>query len=110
MKRGDLFWATPDPGIGREQTGRRPVLIMSSDAAITALPQVVTTIPLTSRRRDWPTHVEITGRQTGLSQPTWALCEHVRTISTQRLAGQLGSADTNTLEQAARILRYLLEL
>ncbi len=110
MKRGDLFWAAPDPGIGREQAGRRPVLLVSSDDALAALPHMVTTIPLTTRQRHWPTHIAVTGPHTGLSEPSWAVCEQVRTISTQRLADQLGTSDENTLDQAARVLRYLLGL
>lgn len=110
MKRGDVLWAAPDPSVGREQAGRRPVLVVSSDDALAALPQVVTTIPLTTRQRGWPTHIPITGPHTGLSEPSWAVCEQVRTISTQRLAGQIGTSDEDTLDQAARVLRYLLGL
>lgn len=110
MKRGEVFWAAPDPGVGREQAGYRPVLVVSSDDAIAALPQLVTTIPLTTRLRDWPTHIRVTGPHTGLDHPTWALCEQVRTISTQRIHTQIGTCDADTLEQTARVLRYLLAL
>lgn len=110
MKYGDVYWAAPDPGIGREQAGRRPVLIVSSDDAIAAIPQVVTTIPLTTRHRHWPTHIEVTGPATGLTQSTWAICEQVRTISTERIHEHLGTADADTVNKTARILRYLLNL
>lgn len=110
MKRGDLFWAAPDPSVGREQAGRRPVLLVSSDDAIAALPQIVTTIPLTTRQRDWPTRIAVTGPHTGLTDPSWAVCEQVRTISTERLRGRIGTSDEDTLEQAGRVLRYLLGL
>lgn len=110
MKRGEVCWAAPDPGVGREQAGHRPVLIVSSDDAIAALPQLVTTVPLTTRVRDWPTHIPVTGPATGLTASTWALCEQVRTISTQRMQTKIGICDADTLDQTARVLRYLLAL
>lgn len=110
MRYGDLYWAKPDPSVGTEQTGRRPVLIVSADAAIDAIPTVVTTVPLTTRDRGWVTHIRITGESTGLTEPSWALCEQVRTISTTRIADRIGTADSATLSNVARVLRYLLNL
>lgn len=110
MKRGDLFWAAPDPGVGREQAGRRPVLLVSSDDTLAALPQLVTTIPLTTRQRGWPTHIAVTGPHTGLAEPSWAICEQIRTISTERLGGRIGMSDDDTLDEVARVLRFLLGL
>lgn len=110
MRYGEIYWAKPDPSVGSEQAGRRPVLLISSDDAIEALSSVVATIPLTTRDRGWATHIRLSGENTGLTQPSWALCEQVRTISTQRIAGRLGAVDTATLDGVARVLRYLLNL
>ncbi|MFA5566179.1 MAG: type II toxin-antitoxin system PemK/MazF family toxin [Acidimicrobiia bacterium] len=110
MRYGELFWAKPDPAIGSEQAGRRPVLIISSDDAIAAIPTLVTTIPLTTRYRGWATHVPISGEATGLGQPSWALCEQLRTISTHRIDGQIGTADKAALAEVTRIIKYLLNI
>jgi mRNA interferase MazF len=110
VRYGDIYWAKPDPSVGSEQAGRRPVLVVSSDDAIDAITSVVTTIPLTTRDRGWATHISISGPNTGLSEPSWALCEQVRTIATQRIAGRLGTVDTTTLTNVAQVLRYLLNL
>lgn len=110
MRYGELYWAKPDPGVGPEQAGRRPVLVVSSDPAIEVITNVVTTVPLTTRERGWATHIRITGSDTGLAEPSWALCEQVRTIATTRIAARLGSVDTATLADVSRVLRYLLNL
>ncbi|MGH3630715.1 MAG: type II toxin-antitoxin system PemK/MazF family toxin [Sciscionella sp.] len=110
MRYGEIYWANPDPGVGSEQAGRRPVLIVSSNDAIDAIATLVTTIPLTTRERDWAAHVSITGEQTGLVERSWALCEQVRTISTQRIAGRLGVVDAATLRNITNVFRYLLNL
>lgn len=110
MRHGDIHWAEPDPSVGREQAGHRPVLIVSSNDALDAITQVVTTIPLTTRARGWATHIPVAGDTTGLPHPTWALCEQVRTISTHRLRSRVGAAETATLDSVAGVLRYLLNL
>lgn len=110
MKYGDIYWAKPDPSVGSEQDGRRPVLVISADEAIEAIPSVVTTVPLTSRSREWVTHVPMSGSRTGLGEATWAMCEQMRTISTQRLAGKVGEADPKSMQRVNTVLRYLLNL
>ena len=110
VKRGDIFWAGPDPHVGHEQARRRPVLIVSSDGALQSIPHVVTAVPLTTRERAWATRIPVTGQKTGLDRPTWAICEQVRTISTERLGELIGTADADTMKGVDRVLRYLLDL
>jgi len=47
MKRGDIYMVDLDPTAGREQRGRRPVLVISADAfnAATKLPVI---LPITN--------------------------------------------------------------
>ena len=110
MRRGEIYWAVPDPGIGHEQSGRRPVLIVSSDDALNAIPHVLTVVPLTSRERPWSTRIEVTGDDRGLQAATWAICEQVRTISTERLRDRLGVADAITMRSIDQVLRFLLDV
>lgn len=86
------------------------MLIVSSDEAIAAIPSVVTAIPLTTRERGWATHVRIVGGDTGLQEPSWALCEQVRTISVQRIAGRIGAASDGVMAAVRRVLGYLLNI
>lgn len=110
MKYGEIYWAKQDTEVGSEQAGRRPVLIISCDEAIKAISTVVTTVPLTTKERDWPTRIRIDGDDTGLVEPAWAICEQARTISARRIAARLGEVDTGTLVHVNRVLRYLLNL
>lgn len=105
---GEIHWAKPDPGVGSEQGGRRPVLVISSDDAIGVITSIVTTIPLTTRQRDWATHILAAGPRSGLAEPSWIMCEQVRTISVERLAGRIGTVDQHTLGQVSAVLRYLV--
>lgn len=110
MRYGEIYWAKPDPGVGSEQAGRRPVVVVSSDAAIETITTVVTTVPLTTRGRQWASHVPVTGADAGLDHSSWAMCEQVRTISTARMAGRIGAADAETMRAIGVVLRHLLNL
>lgn len=109
MRRGEIYWAIPDPRVGHEQSGRRPVLIVSSNGALDVIPNVVTVVPLTTRSQPWASRIEITG-DTSLTVPSWAMCEQVRTVSTDRLRARLGVADVTTLRSVDQVLRYVLDL
>ena len=99
MRYGDIYWAKPDPAVGSERAGRRPVI-----------PGVVTVLPLTTQNREWVTRVPVRGSETGLKDPSWAICEQVRTVSTERIGKRLGVADHRTLTEVKKVLLYLLNL
>lgn len=63
-----------------------------------------------TRRRDWATRVLVTGPEVGLNEPSWAICEQVRTVSVDRIDARVGEADGRTLAEIRRVLRNLLNL
>ncbi|SYZ34461.1 toxin MazF [Propionibacterium australiense] len=48
LAAGQVHWARPDPGVGREQTGRRPVVVVSGDPYHEIATTLVITVPVTS--------------------------------------------------------------
>lgn len=93
---GEVWWASPDPAMGREQGGRRPVLVISNEAYLDAVATLAITAPLTTRDRGWPNHVPVAG-STGLDVPCWAMTEQVRTISRSRMVRRSGVVAGETL-------------
>lgn len=53
---GDLIWTDFDPRVGREQSGRRPAVVVSS-ADLTRSTGFAIVCPITSRIRPFPTSV-----------------------------------------------------
>ena len=104
--RGDIYWADLDPTQGREQAGRRPVLILSEDV-FNARSGTVIAVALTSQepQTGFPLTMEIVG--TGLPKRSWVKISQIRTLSTQRLGQKLGSASA---EELAAVLDGLNEL
>lgn len=102
LRPGSVRWAWLDPRVGREQAGRRPVVVVASQDYIDIVTTLVIVVPISSRLRGWANHVPITGVQ-GLGTSV-AMTEQVRTISRDRLEGSIGSVDDACL---ARIQTWL---
>ena len=91
MNQYDVYLADLNPTIGREQFGKRPVLIISNDYE--NLLDIVTIIPITSLkdgRKIYPNELLF---QDELEKPSILLCQQIRTISKNRLMKKLTSID-----------------
>jgi mRNA interferase MazF len=99
-----------NPTKGREQSGRRPCLIISDDRLNRSPADLVIVVPITSKDKRIPSHVEMHPPEGGLKVRSFIKCEDVRSISTERLVTMLGTAKTATLESVAGRLRLLLGL
>ncbi len=87
MNQYDVYLADLNPTIGREQFGKRPVLIISNNYE--NLLDIVTIIPITSLkdgRRIYPNELLL---QNELEKPSILLCQQIRTISKNRLMKKL---------------------
>lgn len=68
-------------------------------------------VPLTTRARGIPTHVEVRPPAGGLHETSWARCEDLRSVSIERLvSGPLGAVPAETLGAVGERLRLLLHL
>lgn len=110
-RRGEIWLIDFGEPVGREQSGRRPALIVSADALNDGPAGVVIVVPLTTAHRGLPAHVEIDrGGESGLDEVSYAKCEDVKSVSEQRLIARLGTANGQVMFQASRALRFLIDL
>lgn len=108
--RGEVWLADLNPTQGREQAGRRPVLVLSEDLFNRGPAELVIVLPITSRLRGIPSHVPLTPPEGGLKVQSAVLCEAVRSISKRRLVqrwGIVGAPRMKSIEDALRILLRL---
>jgi len=108
--RGEIWLAELAPTRGHEQTGCRPVLIISENTFNRGPADLVIVLPVTSRVRGIPTHVPITPPEGGLKTPSVILCEGVRSIAKERLLQQFGCVSPATLAEVEDRLRILMGL
>ena len=109
LPRGSVAWADLSPTRGREQAGRRPVLLVASRGYLETMTTLVIVVPVTSVDHGWPNHVRLRCRP-GLAPASWAMTEQVRTISRDRLTSVVGVVDDATLRQVDVYLRDFLGL
>ncbi len=87
--RGDVIWAELDPVKGREQAGRRPVLVVSHDIfnerSGTVIAVAITSQP---QKTGFPLTLELSSGS--LPKRSWVKISQIRTLSVERLGKRLG--------------------
>ena len=99
IRRGDIFYADLSPVIGSEQGGLRPVLIVQNDVGNKYSPTVIAAA-ITSKqtKAKLPTHIDISGPDSGLTKDSVVLLEQIRTIDKTRLKEKMGHLDDGTMD------------
>lgn len=92
MKRGEIYYATLSPAIGSEMSKRRPVLIVSNDVNNRAA-TTVTILPITSNvSRVYPFEILLEPDDSGLPKLSKVQAQQIRTISKQRINGDVAGS------------------
>ena len=107
-RRGEVWKTVLDPTVGHEQGETRPCLIVSDDDMNTGPSGLVILVPITSKFRGISTWVEFKPGEAGLTTPSWAIPEAVRSVSRCRLLKFMGTATETKLQEIVRCLRYLI--
>lgn len=108
LSPGDVLWVSLSPTVGREQSGRRPVLVVSGQEYLSIVDSLAIVVPVTSVDRRWPNHVSLTGPH-GLDRPSFAMSEQPRTVSRLRLGSRAGAVDEWCLSAVRRYLTDFLD-
>ena len=104
--RGEIRWADLNPTIGREQSGKRPVLILSHDV-FNERSGTVIAMALTSQeqRAGYPLTHEILKAQ--LPKRSWVKISQIRTLATERIGEKMGQLGP---EELAHVIDGLNEI
>ncbi|MBL8222050.1 MAG: type II toxin-antitoxin system PemK/MazF family toxin [Bryobacterales bacterium] len=114
MRRGDVYWAELTPRSGSEQTGRRPVVLVSHDAfQQTAGWMSIIVVPITTsvaQVRHGPSVVRIPAGMGGLSKNSAAICHQITTLDRSKLRTKIGALPHEILEEIAGGLKAAMDL
>ena len=107
LLRGEVYWADLNPVRGSEQSGIRPVLILSNShfnrRSGTVIAMAITSQP---PKAGFPLTLEL---QLGsLPRPSWVKSSQVRTISVDRIRKRVGEVDAVELSQIVEGLTELI--
>jgi mRNA interferase MazF len=96
--RGEIRWADLNPGRGREQTGLRPVLVLSHDVfnerSGTVIAVAITSQP---QKAGFPLTLEL--KTVNLPKRSWVKISQIRTLSTERLGNLIGKLSQEEMTQ-----------
>lgn len=119
ISRGQVYFVNLSPTLGREQAGRRPVLVVSADA-INRQPLVITAVVGTDAKnvpRDYPTNVRVSSKETGLPIDTVFLCFQIRSLDPARFVdpktrrpNPVGTLPAARMSEIDRALKLVLSL
>jgi mRNA interferase MazF len=113
LERGQIYFVNLNPVQGKEQSGARPVLILSVDE-INRKQLVITVIPGTKGaniNRDFVTNVRVSAAESGLEMETVFLCFQVRSSDPSRFpATHAGMLSPNKMREVEASVRYVLGL
>jgi len=114
MTRGEIYWADLAPRSGSEQTGRRPVIVMSHDGFNqTPAWRSIIVVPIStsaSQGKRGLTVIEIPGGAAGLPKTSFAVCHQVTTLDRAKLTKRVGSLPPESLRAVGEGLRAALDL
>ena len=114
MKRGEVYWAELVPRSGSEQTGRRPVIVMSHDG-FNQTPgwRSIIVVPIStssSQGKRGPTIIELSGGSGGLARTSYAVCHQVTTLDRAKLTRKIGTLPSESLSEVEEGLKAAMDL
>src|SRR5437660_2201207 len=109
MKRGNVFWADLVPRSGSEQTGRRPVIIVSHDG-FNQTPnwRSIIVVPISTSSSQGDRGVTVVALPAGtatLPRASIAVCHQVTTLDRSKLSRRVGSLPPEVLREAEQALK-----
>src|SRR5665213_810723 len=98
LLRGDIVWADLDPAKGHEQSGRRPVLVLShqifNEKSGTVIGMAVTS---QEPKAGFPLTFGLSDEK--LPKLSWVKISQIRTLSVERIGGKIGKASSDELDK-----------
>jgi mRNA interferase MazF len=108
--RGEVWLVELGQTQGHEQAGKRPALVVSTDALNHGPAGLVVVAPMTSKDKKIRFHVRVDPPEGGVREASFIKAEDMRSISKNRLISRWGEVESHTLEFVALRLKALLEL
>jgi mRNA interferase MazF len=105
--RGDIRWANLNPTIGHEQSGIRPVLILSTEI-FNQKSGTVIAVAITSQEPKAGFPLSLPLDNVDLPKTSWVKIGQIRTLSTERIGEKIAQTDTELVAQVIEGLNEIL--
>lgn len=109
--RGDIVWTDFGDTVGSEQGDIRPAVVIQNETGNKHSPCIIVVAMTSQYRKPMITHVGINpSYETGLTKPTTAMTEQIRTIDKSRVLGWAGKLSDRMMECVDRAVIESLDL
>jgi len=104
--RGEIRWADLNPTRGNEQSGLRPVLVLSHDVFNDRSGTVIA-VALTSQQQKAGFPLTLPIESAALPKKSWVKISQIRTLSAERIGSKIG---TISAEEMLRVVEGVNEI
>ena len=108
--RGEVYDVDLGQPVGHEAAFRRPAVVVSVDLLNNGPGGLVVVVPVTTAAYGLRSHVEMEPGRSGLAHTSYARCDQLRVISTDRLSSRRGMVAPEHLRAIDQALRFVLDL
>jgi mRNA interferase MazF len=108
--RGEIYDVDLGHPIGHEPAFIRPVVVVSAHIVNNSAGELIVVVPVGSTSYGLRSHVEIEPGRSGLDHPSYARCDQIRVISTERIVARRGLAAVDEIHAIDEALRFILDL
>ena len=108
--RGEVYSIDLGQPIGHEPGFTRPAVVVSADILNNGAGGLVVVVPVTSATYGLRSHIEVEPGTSGLEHTSYARCDQLRAISTDRLQSRRGIIGPDQLRSIDQAMRFVLDL
>lgn len=108
--RGEVYGVDLGQPVGHEPAFRRPAVVVSVDILNNGPGGLVVVVPVTSAAYRLRSHIELNPGTNGLEHTSYARCDQLRVVSTDRLSSRRGMVAPGELAAIEGALRFVLDL
>ena len=110
ISRGEIWLIDLNPVRGHEQSGKRPCLVISVNLFNQGASGLAVVLPITSKDKRIPFHVEVNPPEAGLKVKSFIKCEDIRSVSMERFISKWGMVNDKTIAEVEQRLKILIGL
>jgi mRNA interferase MazF len=111
LTSGDVVDLDLGSAKGREAGLKRPVIVVTAQEILAESANVVQVVPLTSTSRGFGSEVEIRSDESnGLESDSAAQCQHIRSVSVDRVESVRGNVGVVALSEIRKVLALILDI
>lgn len=108
--RGEVYDVDLGQPIGHEPGFIRPAVVVSVDTLNNGPGGIVVVVPVVSAAYGLRSHIELKPGTSGLGHTSYARCDQLRVVSTDRLTSPRGMIGPDSLRSIDQALRFVLGL